>query len=148
MLILPHFLTGVAISQGIPEAAPAALVAVTSHFVLDAIPHRDTIGGHHLNTANIILGIGNIAIALTVWYWLVPPATRWYALGIGLIATLPDILELPGVFFPQWQRLPLMKQFHHWHTAVLQYSHEPKGWVMGLLPQLVVVGVMFWYLAK
>lgn len=148
MLIAPHFLTGVAISQGVPEPAPAALAAVTSHFILDAIPHRDTVGGHHLNLGNLILVIGDGALSLALWWWLVPEATRWYALAIGLLACLPDVFEIPGLFWKQWNTLPVQKQFHHWHGPVLQFAREPKGWVLGLLPQVVLISILLFLLIE
>jgi hypothetical protein len=146
MLITPHFLAGLAIAKGIPEAVPATLAAVSSHFVLDAVPHRDTIGGHHLNAANIILNLVDAAIALSLWWWLIPVSIRWYALAIGLLANGPDFLEIPGLFWPKFNQWLPMKRFHHWHTAVLQYSREPKGWVIGLLPQVALVGWLIYYL--
>ncbi|AKM84851.1 TPA: hypothetical protein DHW58_01525 [Patescibacteria group bacterium] len=147
MLITPHFLTGLAIAKGIPEAAPAAIAAVSSHFVLDAVPHRDTIGGHHLNTANILLVAGDGLLALGLWWWLIPESIRWYALTLGLAANAPDFIEIPGLFWPKWNAIPLMKQFHVWHTDVLQYAREPRGWFIGLLPQGLLVGGLIYLLA-
>ncbi|MFA5270269.1 MAG: hypothetical protein WC400_01500 [Patescibacteria group bacterium] len=146
MLITPHFLTGVVIASQVPELAPAALAAVGSHFVLDAVPHRDTIGGHHLNLANVALILIDGVVALGLWWWLVPAPLRWYAFIIGAFANLPDVFEVPGLFWPRWNQFPLIKQFHNWHTAILQYSHEPKGWVIGLFPQLIVIGAMVYFL--
>ena len=146
MLITPHFLVGVAIAKGIPEVTPAVITAVTSHFILDAVPHRDTIGGHHLNIANVLLVLGDGLLALGLWWWLVPEPMRWYTLALGLTANAPDFIEIPGLFWPKWNRLPAMKQFHHWHTAVLQYTREPKTWVVGLLPQVVLVAFLISFL--
>lgn len=148
MLITPHFLTGLAIAKGSPEALPVGLAAVSSHFVLDAVPHKDTLGGYHLSTANIILVLVDAAIALLLWWWLIPITYRWYALAIGLLATLPDMLEIPGLLWPRVNQLPLIKQFHDWHTAILQYTREPKSWFIGLLPQALLTAVLLWYLAK
>ena len=144
MLITPHFLTGVAIAKGVPEIAPAVLAAVGSHFVLDAVLHKDTIGGHHLNPANVWLVIGDGLVALGLWWWLVPVELRWYALTIGLAANLPDVVEIPGIFWPHWRQLLLIRSFHHWHTAALQYAREPRGWLAGLLPQVLLVAVLIW----
>ncbi|MFA5010294.1 MAG: hypothetical protein WC553_03700 [Patescibacteria group bacterium] len=146
MLITPHFLTGVAIAGGVPEIAPAAIAAVGSHFVLDAIPHRDTLGGHHLNFANVALSILDGWLAIELWWWLTPEPIRWYAFTVGMFACLPDFIELPGVFWPKWNELPLQKQFHNWHTAILQYSREPKSWVIGLLPQVVLTSILIYLL--
>jgi len=148
MLITPHFLAGLAIAKGIPEAIPAGITAVSSHFVLDYIPHRDTLGGHHLNIANVIVVLVDGALALCLWWWLVPEPVRWYGLAIGLLANGPDFLEIPGVFWPKYNQLPLMKQFHNWHTTVLQYSREPKSWIVGLLPQVILIGLLIYFLIK
>jgi hypothetical protein len=148
MLITPHFLTGLAIAKATPETVPAIMAAVTSHFILDAIPHRDTVGGKHLNTANTLKVVGDLAVALALWWWLIPESARWYALAIGLAANLPDAFEIPGLFWPKWNEQPVMKQFHHWHTAVLQYSRAPKSWIVGILPQVVLVVCLLIYLTK
>ena len=54
MLRTPHFLAGATIGYFVPIAGPAVLIALVSHFVLDAVPHTDTIGGYHINKANIL----------------------------------------------------------------------------------------------
>ncbi len=148
MLITPHFLTGVAISQGIPETAPAALAAVSSHFVLDAIPHRDTVGGHHLNTGNVVLVLLDGLLALALWWWLVPETNRWYAFTIGMFACLPDLFEVPGIFWEKWNSLPIQKQFHHWHGPILQFAREPVSWGIGLLPQILMAIVAIYFIVR
>jgi len=155
MLITPHFLTGIAITKGIPEAAPAAIAAIGSHFVLDAIPHWDYIGEAKPTLANIILTVADGLIALGLWWWLIPPELRWYGFLIGAFAALPDFVIAPKYLWPGWVKLPGLKQFDHWHGQQLQHNRELNvrkdsladiGW--GLLPQLILVGWLIWYLVK
>ncbi|OGB73467.1 hypothetical protein A3K24_01235 [candidate division Kazan bacterium RIFCSPHIGHO2_01_FULL_44_14] len=146
MLITPHLLAGVVIAKGIPEAVPAAIAAVTSHFVLDSIPHWDYIGKPMPTLTNIILTVADGLLAFGLWWWLVPTELRWYGLLIGGFAVLPDFLIAPKYLWPKWITLPIVKQFNHWHTAVLQYACEPKTWVIGLLPQVVLVAFLIYFL--
>ncbi len=149
MLITPHFLTGVAISQGIPEAVPAALAAVGSHFVLDAIPHWDFIGEAKPTLANIVLKTIDVLFALGLWWWLVPPDLRWYSLIIGGFAVLPDFLIAPKYLWSKWTTLPVVKQFDHWHGQQLQHIRKLKfrkdsftDISCGLLPQILLAGFL------
>ena len=120
MLRTPHFLTGAVIASKIPSFWPAVIAALVLHFVLDAIPHKDTIGGHHINVLNILLNIGDVAVALILFFVLIDPTIYAYAFLIGIISILPDIIEIPGLLWPKWFKLPIVKQFHHWHTEVLK----------------------------
>jgi hypothetical protein len=146
MLHTPHFLVGVAIATQIPDPAVATLAAVTSHFVLDAIPHADYLDEPKITPANVAIMVADGGLALTALVLLVPPEMIWYAFFIGVMANLPDFIEFPGFLWPKWRTLPIMKQFSNWHTGILQYKRElPFGkqswqhWFWGLLPQVILV---------
>jgi len=146
MMITPHFLTGVVIASQIPEAGPAALAAVASHYVLDTIPHRDSFSHRYLDWPNLVLAGVDGVVALALFYWLVPPMHWGYYFGIGALAMLPDVISLPGAFWAKWWTLPGLKQLHYWHTEVLQYAWGDPGWVVGLLPQLAVISTAIYFL--
>lgn len=141
MLVAPHFLTGVAIASATqsPELASATFATVSSHFVLDAIPHRDTIGGFHLNKANILMEVVDTTIALSVFFWLVPRENWAYAFIIGGVAILPDLFALPGLFWKGWYQLWFIKPLHTWHTKILQHDRQDINWFWGLLPQVLII---------
>lgn len=148
MLISPHFLTGVAIASQTPEMVPAALAAFTSHFVLDAIPHKDSFTKRYITLPNVILVGFDGLLTLALFYWLVPREHWAYCFGIGTVAMLPDIITIPGAIWPKWFKLPIIKQFYYWHTEILQYSWRDIGWIFGLLPQLIVVSIAIYFLAR
>jgi len=149
MLIAPHFLVGTAIAVYAPELGPAALAALGSHFVMDHIPHRDMIGGFHLSAPNFLLRIGVDAIITLVLFFSLVPVDRWvYAFSLSIVAILPDLIEMIGLFWPAWYRLPVMKQFHHWHTQVLQYNNQGLNWFWGLLPQIVMIAAAIYFITK
>jgi len=153
MFITPHFLAGIAIAQGTPEAVPAAIAAVGSHFVLDAIPHWDYIGQAKPTLANIILAAADGFLALGLWWWLIPPHLRWYGFLIGSCAVLPDLVIAPKYLWPKWVTLPIIKQFDHWHGQQLQHNRELNfrkdsladiGW--GLLPQIILCAFLIYFI--
>jgi len=146
MLVAPHFLVGTAIAVYVPEAGPAALAALTSHFVLDAIPHQDTIGENQLTYANLVMELFDATITVIIFWLVVPAWLRVYALVIGGVAILPDLLALPSLIWSQWYQLPVIKQLHRWHTKVIQGDNERMNWFWGLLPQILAVGMAVYFL--
>ncbi|MBU1092189.1 hypothetical protein KJ836_00700 [Patescibacteria group bacterium] len=146
MLVAPHFLVGVAIATYVPEAGPAVLVTLASHFVLDSIPHRDTIGGFHVSKINIIMESFDALVALGIFFLLVPVRSWLYVFTIGATGMLPDVIEIVGLFFPRWYTLPIIKGFHLWHTQEIQPERRGMNWFWGLLPQFLAIGVAVYFL--
>ncbi|MDD5605897.1 MAG: hypothetical protein PHR51_01015 [Patescibacteria group bacterium] len=145
MLHTPHFLTGVVIATQIPDPVVASAVALTSHFVLDAIPHADYIDVPEITPANVVMVVADGVVALSLFFALVEPQLWGYAFVIGVMASLPDFIELPKYFSPKWATLPGIKQFSHWHGITLQFNRDlpfPKRswsyWILGLLPQVIL----------
>lgn len=141
MLVAPHFLVGTAIAMYAPEAGPAALAAIASHFVLDSIPHRDTIGETQLTPANIVMELFDVVITAIIFWLIIPASLRTYALAIGGVAILPDLLALPSLVWPQLYQIPLIQQLHRWHTKNLQDRNELLNWFWGLSVQIIVVAI-------
>lgn len=146
MLTTPHFLAGAVIASKIPSFWPAAVAAVVLHLVLDALPHKDTIGSGHLYPANVIFRLADNFLALLLFFILVAPHRWVYAFVIATIGMIPDIIELPSILWPRWQQLSIIKQFSYWHRQVLQYTRSDMGWIWGLLPQIIIVAVAIYFL--
>ncbi|MFA5967619.1 MAG: hypothetical protein WC805_03905 [Patescibacteria group bacterium] len=147
MLVAPHFLVGTAIAVYAPEAWPlAGLAALTSHFVLDSIPHRDTIGKTQLTLPNIAMQLFNVMIVAIIFWLIIPASLRIYTLVIGGVAIMPDLLALPFLFWPQLYKVPIIEQLHEWHTETLQNRNEAVNWFWGLLPQVLAVAVAVYFI--
>ena len=153
MLATPHFLASAAVATKVPEVLPAALAVVVLHFVMDAIPHKDYLKHPKIDTPNVLLTVGDSILALLLFFMLVRPDLWDYAFGIALIGLLPDIIELPGHFWPRWRKMPGIKQLHYWHGRVLQHAREWPfrkeswpDWFWGLLPQVLVVAAAIYFI--
>lgn len=139
MIITPHFLVGVAIASQVPETGPAVMAAITSHFILDSIPHTDLLfAKKYLKWVNILPKLLDVALLLVLFLILIAPAHRGYYFLIGLAALLPDILKIPEIFWPKLYQAPLMKEFHHWHVDILQSRNKQVSLFWALLPQVLV----------
>lgn len=153
MLATPHLLIGAAVATKVPEALPAALAVIVLHLVLDAVPHKDYIDKPKLTPSNVLLVVGDVLVALALFFALVKPALWFYAFGIGIVAVLPDIVEFPGHFWSKWWELPGIKRLHYWHGKILQFDRELPfskeswpDWFWGLLPQVVVTVVAIYFI--
>lgn len=143
MLRTPHFLAGVVIASKVSLFWPAAMMALVLHFILDAIPHKDTIDGIHVSIKNIILNIVDVIFTIGLFFLLVKKDLWGFAFIIGMVSILPDIIEFPGLIWSKWFKLPIIKQYHYWHTEVLQYSKGEVNWFWGLLPQALIILIVY-----
>lgn len=139
MFITPHFLTGAAIAVAIDKPELAVPLALASHFVLDAIPHRDTIGEEHITPENLLLKLVDGFTALFLFFLFVPSGLRIYAFLIGAVALLPDIIALPTLIWPRLKK-GILAPFQRFHVDFLQ-SRFPDtiDWFWGLATQVVIV---------
>lgn len=124
MLYTPHFLTGAAIANLVPNPVIGLPLALVSHLVLDVIPHTDfdlrpgvtikEMFSYPLQRKMLIFGTMGIdallMLACALWI-LFSHQHFWYLLAGGFFGILPDLAEqllmlvgkpLPG-FQNQWQ---------------------------------------------
>ncbi|MEA1909957.1 MAG: hypothetical protein U9M89_02970 [Patescibacteria group bacterium] len=149
MLMTPHFLTGMAIATVVPEVWPASVMAVMSHLILDAIPHKDSIGEIKLNKPNITIRSIDVFIMVLFFWYLTKDRGDWlYLLLIGFVAVLPDWLAFPYLIWPKLYDYPVIKDLHQWHSKVIQHKNRYVNWFWGLLPQIIVVGAMIWFIVR
>lgn len=148
MLITPHFVTGVVIASKVPAFWPAAIIAVLSHFYLDSIPHRDTIGSAHINLPNVLLILGDVILTFVLMYFVICPENLTYSLIIGGFAILPDLIAAPGLIWPKYFKLPVLNIYYRWHVEMLQYARREVNLFWGILSQVLVIVVALYILLK
>lgn len=148
MLLTPHGIAGMVVAKYEPDLLPASLASVVLHFIFDYIPHTDMVGGEHVNRGNILLRTVDLLLLIICMVLLVP-MHRWvYSSVVVMFSILPDLVEIPGLFWKNWRNVWGMRQFHYWHTETLQYSWGKVSWFWGLLPQVVVVAISVWFLLQ
>jgi len=159
MLSIPHALTGAFIASKIPYPVVYIPMSVGMHYLCDWIPHWDmgtglSTGKRKRSTA-IILELFELGVtAVLIYYFFIAH------LGIGffnisgylnspqalhilvgaLFGIMPDLIEAPRNFlkWEPWFIKPLNKLHGSFH-------HSTPNMVVGLLPQIILVGFI-WFL--
>jgi hypothetical protein len=145
MLSISHALTGAFIAVKVPNPIISVPLILASHYIEDWILHWDVGTGLSNGTRKkqtaIILELFDLAISAGLVYWFFQSESvslnfaAWFGAFIGL---LPDFLEAPRNFlrYNPWWLKPL-NDFHH------GFHHSTPNMVLGLLPQILVVGLIF-----
>src|SRR5262249_35737335 len=142
MILCSHAVVGAALASFLPSHPAAAFViGFASHFVLDAIPHRDyriksravnpkfvspvIVNGAFLRDV-VPTGADALSGSVAAVFLFGPPASVW-AIRLGAIgAMLPDPLRLVHRRLPH-EPLRTLQRFHRWaHT-----DSQIKGFVLG-----------------
>lgn len=152
MLETPHVAVAVAIATKIPNPFLAIPLALTSHFILEKVPHWNP----HLNTevekygrptpkSTVIVVIDSSLALLTgsFFAWQTLPNTG-HALTILIacfFSVLPDLIEAPYFFLNY--RTKIIKKWILWQKSI-QTDTSP---LPGLLTQLItVIAAVGWIL--
>ena len=100
MLLTPHTLVGASIGASIQNIPLIIVLGISSHFVLDAIPHFDWGTWHNyekdfqLEAKDYILLICDIMLATVLFYWVWNANNFDYLMLLGAFcAVLPDLID-------------------------------------------------------
>jgi hypothetical protein len=152
VLETPHVIVGAAIATKISNPALAIPLAFTSHFVLEKVPHWNP----HLDTElkkfgkvtqnSIKIMIVDSSIALLSGFYiasLVLPNLAHAATIIAacFFASLPDVLEIPHIFFHAENKLVM------WWFRLQKSIQEDAPIIPGLATQVIVVIAALWWIS-
>jgi hypothetical protein len=139
MLVTPHAVVGATLGSVIPARWAAMTVSLSSHFLLDTVPHwQETLPPYtpHRGTwARVPIDLG-LAVILTRWI-----ARRsgdsprvWCAALAGVIPDLDFVWFLaPDAF----RRFGVLRGYVSWHAGIQRETSHPGG----LVPQLGVIAL-------
>lgn len=152
MLQTPHVVIGTAIAIKVGNPYLAIPLALTSHFVLDRVPHWNP---HTYTEAmkygipkrtTIFLTIIDIAVALSLGLWLasffLPNYGQTFIVLLAAFASvLPDIAKYPFFLFKKL-RHGTYKKYVEWERSMqTDVSFYP-----GVLTQLTLIVVGLWWI--
>lgn len=139
-------MTGAFIATALPFPPLSLPLVLASHYLEDWTPHWDVGTGLSKGTRTrstaIILGVIDLAIALGMVYFFWQRGLAqlnvhaWLGTFVGL---LPDFLEAPRNFL-RWEPR-ITRPFNLLHKKL---HHSTPHMVIGLLPQVIVVGTIIW----
>lgn len=148
MLITPHLLTGAVIGTAVANLPLAIILSLVSHYALDFLPHCDQ-GTLELpekkkyGWAVVDFGIGLIIlIYLTSLDRL--GLTAWIAAGAAIFPDLTDNLPIVSDYLPKYWPFNRLYPFHE----RLQDFWREQHLSLGILTQVIIIGLSLWFLLK
>ncbi len=145
MLSISHALTGAFLAVKLKNPILYIPATLASHYIEDWILHWDVGTGLSNGTRKrcdaILLELIDLALAAVLVFALFQAGRQglqtdaWIGMFFGL---LPDFIEAPRNFlkFNPWWLKPF-NDFHH------NFHHSTPNIFLGLLPQFVVIGLIF-----
>ncbi|MCX6793868.1 MAG: hypothetical protein NTY06_02065 [Candidatus Gottesmanbacteria bacterium] len=149
MTATAHALVAAAIARAVPNPYLAIPLAITSHFIMDAIPHWD-IGTDWRTRSKIVTGalaIAETVLGITLAYFLFRGKVETPLLLSTIIAgELPDWLEAPWyIFFANKKKSGVTKKAGFWERFTYRIYrrenaiHSKAGLPLGVITQIVTV---------
>ncbi len=150
MVAIAHALVGAAIANTVPDPALGATLSLTSHFIMDSIPHWD-FGTHWRKRSKSMTGILSIAdtgIGITLAYLLFHgKVSTPYLLTAIFLALIPDWMETPWyIFFAHAKKHKPARYAGFFEKAAFgiyqleNRFHSKMEFPLGLITQIVTVG--------
>ena len=146
MLSISHALTGAFIASKLTHPALYIPLTLASHYFEDWVPHWD-VGtglstGRRKKSTAIILELAELTITLGLlgMYARTQSPDLWAHMAVAaFVGLIPDFLESPRNFL-KWEP-SFLKPFNDFHHL---FHHSTHNMVLGLLPQVILIGVIFW----
>jgi len=137
MLAAPHLITGAAIAIKLGSfSLPTALLAILSHVILDAIPHRDEIDERGLlSTRQIIVSSIDVLAGMALVYFVFKDNLALAGFG-AFWGLFPDFINQSKIIFPQVKQNKIWQIFRYYHNIIQKIK---PNWFWGLLTQIVVI---------
>lgn len=128
MTATAHALVSAAIARAVPNPYMAIPLAITSHFIMDAVPHWD-IGADWRSRSKTMTGVLAIAetiLGITLAYFLFRGKVETPLLLSTIIAgELPDWLEAPWyIFFAHKNKSGVSKKAGFWERLTYRIYHR------------------------
>jgi len=142
MLVVTHALVGGLIASKIPNPVVFSPLIITSHFLLDRIPHWDLGTGFRKRKKiiNFFLGWADLISAIGICWFIFQKNLPFNPLlwtGV-FFSLLPDFLEFPALFL-NWKFFP----FDKLELIHSQIFHRKTKFPQGLIPQvLIIAGIL------
>jgi hypothetical protein len=139
-----HVLTGVAIGLAVHQPMLAIPLAITSHFVLDALPHY----GSDVHDPKKFLRIlaFDASVILVILLRLVITQPQYWVLAIvcGLLAASPDFMWLPNFLrdlSDHHTRKPYDNPVTKFHKRI-QWGEKPYNWPYEVVYVVLVLSIV------
>ena len=149
MVLTPHIIAGAVVAAKIWNPLLGLPLAFLSHFLLDALPHREySIAGltrpkskNFAESAAKVLVDASLGLGLVVFG--APAQINFpYLAGAITLSVLPDFFQFLNLLNPRW-----LGKFNHWHCDVVHIKPKPQkiwGWIFQVLFSAGLFLILIW----
>jgi hypothetical protein len=149
MTATAHALVAAAIARAVPNPYLAIPLAITSHFIMDAVPHWDfgTSWRNRSKTMTGVFAIAETVLGITLAYFLFRGKVETPLLLSCIVASeIPDWLEAPWyIFFASKQKQGVSAKAGFWERLTYRVYrkentiHSKASLPFGIITQVVTV---------
>ena len=148
MILTPHFLVGAALATKIQPLALAVILAICSHYILDAVPHWDysTLYIRKKQWKKSLPVFLKIALDFSLGLLIISLlAKNWFLIIVGgFFAVLPDAVTFITIILPKSKPLEM---HHFFHDRICHWFRDKKiSLFWKIFNQLAVVFLIVWLL--
>ncbi|RJQ26532.1 hypothetical protein C4577_03465 [Candidatus Parcubacteria bacterium] len=136
MLITPHSLTGATIAILVPNPVIAIPLSISSHFVLDIIPHwQETLYPYVPTKTTWVRILVDLLLSFFLVSWIIQSHPNISSLIwlTAFTANIPDLDSVASVI-PSISKIKLFKKYYDWHNEIQKETSS----LIGLIPQITV----------
>ena len=148
MLLTPHAMVGAAIGASTDNLVYIIILAMLSHFILDAIPHFDWGTWHNYEEFKLeakdylLLGLDAIMVLiLTYWVWDNLGRNNYILVG-EFFAVLVDLLFNVPFWKNITQKIPILRNVEWLHDKI-HSRLKMKYWYVGVITQILILLIAF-----
>lgn len=132
MFLTPHFLTGAAIAQNSSDPTTGLIFAFLSHYLLDAIPHREYAINNirqarwDKSLPDFLKSFLDLFLALAIVFLL--SKNKFLAIAGGFAAILPDALTVVYLRFKNSDSkiIKALERHHFFHDEIIHWFEKEK----------------------
>ncbi|MDD2823267.1 MAG: hypothetical protein PHQ59_04295 [Candidatus Daviesbacteria bacterium] len=145
MLITPHALTGAVIATLVPNITFAVPLAISSHFILDMVPHwQETLYPYKPNKLTWIRIPLDLTLSIGLVWWIsqAHPNVSSVIWLTAFAANIPDLDSFVS-FSPTLLQNKIIKSYWDWHNSIQKETSSLLGLVSQLLWSWVCLYISF-----
>ena len=145
MLAASHIVAGGVVGSYLGNPFLAFLLGIVIHFILDSIPHFDTIGDGIDDPKELTLILVDFLIGMAIIVWVLKPDISlnssfvWGSIG----GMTPDLFDNVPFWRESFRKTKIGGKVHKFHDKIHSQAFENRP-ILGMLTQYILIGLFIW----
>jgi len=145
MLAASHLVAGGVVGSYIGNPFLAFLVGIIIHFLLDSVPHFDTIEEDKFDYKELSLIFIDFLIGMAIIIWVIKPDISlnssfvWGSIG----GMTPDLFDNVPFWKETFRKTRIGSKVHYLHERIHSKAFDKRP-LLGILTQLITIAIFIW----